>query len=38
VSNFSISNILADEKSGFRNSLSTEKPYPVSQTKPCKVL
>jgi hypothetical protein len=33
VSNFSISNILADEKSGFKNNLPTEKPYQVSLTK-----
>lgn len=37
VSNFSISNILADEKSGFKNNLPTEKPYQVSMTKPCKI-
>jgi len=38
VSNFPISNILANEKSGFRNNLSTETPYQVSLTKPWKLL
>jgi hypothetical protein len=38
VSNFSISNILADEKSVFRNNFSTETPYEVSLTKPWKLL
>jgi hypothetical protein len=38
VSNFSISNILADEKSEFRNNFSIETPYQVSLTKPWKLL